>query len=354
LTLHTVVSLTQSELTDLLLHVAPVRPVFVWGPPGIGKSSIIAAFSRSVGLECVTLLGSQLAPEDLIGVPRIDGNVSRFCPPSLIVREEPFCLFLDELNLAGDEVKKAFYSLIQEQRLGEYHLPPGSIVIGAGNRAQDTALVRPLPSALINRHVHIQLKVSVREWLQWAYANALHPWVCGFIEQRPDALQVDPPKTEEPFSTPRSWHMLSDALGEYREADLSPRWIEALAFGCVTAEHARLFVGYVKQLKGKYQLRHILSGEAKWPRRPEEQDELYYLVQALRGRLVKELPAEREQLTETGRDLAFQAKARLKELAEVKLEYAQLVVSGTDRDHMPDWFLVDVVKDLPRLAARKG
>jgi MoxR-like ATPase len=60
------VAVTPAQLPGLLLHVAVVRPVFVWGAPGIGKSSLVRAFADSLGLACVTLLGTQLAPEDLI------------------------------------------------------------------------------------------------------------------------------------------------------------------------------------------------------------------------------------------------------------------------------------------------
>ena len=108
-------TLTQSQLSEFLLHVALVRPVFIWGPPGIGKSSLVTQFADSLGLPCVSLLGSQLAPEDLLGVPRIEDGVSRFCPPANIARNEPYCLFLDELNACSHEVQKAFYSLIHEQ-----------------------------------------------------------------------------------------------------------------------------------------------------------------------------------------------------------------------------------------------
>ena len=59
-------SLTPSELTDFLLNVAPVRPVFIWGPPGIGKSALVEEFAQAVGMACVSMLGSQLAPEDIM------------------------------------------------------------------------------------------------------------------------------------------------------------------------------------------------------------------------------------------------------------------------------------------------
>ena len=209
------ITVTQDELLDILLNVSPIRPVFIWGAPGIGKSAIVQKFADEVGLTCVSLLGSQLAPEDIIGIPRISGETSEFLPPKMIARKEPYVLFLDELNACSQEVQKAFYSLIHEKRIGEYRLPKGSIVIGAGNRAQDNAIVKTMSSALINRMFHVQLKADTKQWIQWAYENDIHPWVTDYITQRPDHLFTEPPKTEEPYSTPRSWHMLSDALKEY-------------------------------------------------------------------------------------------------------------------------------------------
>ena len=75
--MHASVTVTPAQLPELLLHVAVVRPVFLWGQPGIGKSSLVEDFAAQVGLECQTLLGTQLTAEDLIGVPRIIGEGDR-------------------------------------------------------------------------------------------------------------------------------------------------------------------------------------------------------------------------------------------------------------------------------------
>lgn len=165
--------ITPKQLTRLLLNVAPARPVFIWGPPGIGKSALVEKFAGDVGLDCVSLLGSQLAPEDLIGVPQIVDGRSVFCPPRMIARDDPYLLFVDELNACSFEVQKAFYSLINDRRLGEYRLPAGSVVVGAGNRAQDQAIVKPMSSALMNRMLHVELKPTARDWLDWAYAEGV-------------------------------------------------------------------------------------------------------------------------------------------------------------------------------------
>lgn len=64
-----------------------MRPVFIWGAPGIGKSALVEKFAKDVGLPCVSLLGSQLAPEDIIGIPQIKGDTSEFLPPKMIARK---------------------------------------------------------------------------------------------------------------------------------------------------------------------------------------------------------------------------------------------------------------------------
>src|SRR5579871_3116341 len=345
-------TVTQKQLAEFLLNVAVVRPVFIWGPPGIGKSALVQEFAAQVGLPCVSLLGSQLAPEDIIGVPQIEDGVSRFCPPKMIAREEPYCLFLDELNACSHEVQKAFYSLIHERRIGEYMLPKGSIVIGAGNRSQDSAIVKPMSSALLNRMVHVHLKVSHRDWLDWAYHNDIHPLVLEYIQTRPDHLWSQPPKHEEPFSTPRSWHMLSDALHAYGEK-ISDEWLETLAYGCLSPHHAGQFKAFIKQVRSKYRLTAILKGDAGWPSKPEDRDVLYFLSQSFRAHLLKELPTEAGARTDSHRQLAHRAKGLIKELASISLEMAQMVVAEQDNEVLPGWFMAEIVRDLPRLVEKK-
>ena len=347
------VSVNQEGLLNLLLNIAPTRPVFIWGPPGIGKSALVEKFAESVGLPCVSLLGSQLAPEDIIGIPQIVGEVSTFRPPRMIARTEPYCLFLDELNGCSQEVQKAFYSLILEKRIGEYHLPQGSVIIGAGNRSQDGAIVKTMSTALINRMFHVQLQPDVNQWLDWGYENGLHPWVLEYIAQRPDHLFSQPPKTEEPYSTPRSWHMLSDALKEWGE-NITRDELKTLAYGCLTASHAGQFLAFTKQTENKFFLEELIKGTRKWPAKPEDRDVLYFVAQSFRARLWHDLPQNRQKMNADAQYLAHRAKALMKELASLNLEIAQMVVSPEDGHELPGWFLMEIVRDLPRLVRKVG
>lgn len=228
----------------------------------------------------------------------------------------------------------------------------GSVVVGAGNRAQDQAIVKPMSSALMNRMLHVELRPTARDWLNWAYAEGIHEWILRYVETRPDHLFVPPPKTEETFSTPRSWHILSDALRAYGSG-VNTAEVEMLASGCLSVSHARSFAAFVRQLHGNLRVEKILAGDQPLPRAAEDRDVLYFIVQSIRAQLAKELPPERDAIRPQHRQLAIQAKRVRVELCEISVEVATVMVApetGESRRELPSWFLVEIVRDLPRLA----
>ena len=85
-------ALTPPELVELLVTLPADRTPFIWGPPGIGKSALVRDAAEFLDMPCVTLLGTQIAPEDLIGVPRIRSaeRVERASSPSS-ARPRPSC-----------------------------------------------------------------------------------------------------------------------------------------------------------------------------------------------------------------------------------------------------------------------
>src|SRR5262245_30756090 len=179
-----------SQAKKLIQCMANEQSFLLLSAPGVGKSEMVYQAAAEASLPCRSLLGTQIAPEDVSGIPRIIGERSVFCPPRVLLPEkpEPFCLFLDELPACAPDVQKAFYSLLLERRLGEHALPRGTWVVAAGNRMQDRALVRALSSALINRVTILQVRVDVQEWLDWAEAHAVRPEIRGFISYMPEAL----------------------------------------------------------------------------------------------------------------------------------------------------------------------
>src|SRR6476619_3568738 len=181
-----VVTLRQAK--KLIQCMAHEQSFLLLSAPGMGKSEMVYEAAREAGLPCRSLLGTQIAPEDVSGVPRIVGERSVFCPPRILLpeRPEPFCLFLDELPACAPDVQKAFYSLLLERRLGEHAIPRGTWVVSAGNRMQDRALVRALSSALVNRVFLIHVRVDVAEWQEWAARHAIRADIRNFISFMPE------------------------------------------------------------------------------------------------------------------------------------------------------------------------
>jgi MoxR-like ATPase len=283
-------SITLSQAGALIATMAHEQSLLLLSAPGVGKSDLINQTAAAAGLECRSLLGTQIAPEDVSGVPRIVGERTVFCPPRVLLPEDPapFCLFLDELPASAPDVQKAFYSLLLERRIGEYRLPPGSWVVAAGNRAEDRALVRALSSALVNRVVILNVRVDLREWLMWARANGIRSDIQAFVVFQPEALARPVPAEPVPFSTPRAWASLSRALDLVEQKgimDIALR--RALAFGRVSAQDAAIYCALAEHnVTTPQPLEAYLNGTA---RLPEDDSARWFVLNWIREELSRRL-----------------------------------------------------------------
>jgi hypothetical protein len=243
-------TVTLGEARQLIMAMAHEQSILLLSPPGVGKSDTVESAARAAGLPLKSLLGTQIAPEDVSGIPRIVGERAVFCPPRTLLPETPgpFCLFLDELPACSPDVQKAFYSLLLERRIGEFPLPAGSWVVAAGNRTEDRALVRALSTALINRVFILQVRVDANEWLRWARDHGVRSEIVSFIAHCPEALLRAIPNDPVPFSTPRAWTSLSRALDLLDTRDLHGTALRrALAFGRLSSEDAAVFCALLRE-----------------------------------------------------------------------------------------------------------
>lgn len=285
-------TVTLSEAIGLIRALAAEQSLLLLSPPGVGKSDIVRRAAELGGLECRSLLGTQIAPEDVSGIPRIIGERSVFCPPRVLLPETdtPFCLFLDELPACAPDVQKAFYSLLLERRLGEHPLPRGTWVVAAGNRSEDRALVRSVSSALINRVFTIEIRVDIKEWLIWAKANGVRSEILAFIVYVPTALQREVPREPVPFSTPRAWAALSRTLDlTERAGELNAASRRALSFGRLSPQDAALFCAMAEDgLADLLPIEDYLDDPSKLP---EADTARWFVISRIRSLIVrKDLP----------------------------------------------------------------
>ncbi len=246
-------TVTLKQAKTLIQCMAHEHSFLLLAPPGVGKSEMVYQAAQETGLPCRSLLGTQIAPEDVSGVPRLVGERSVFCPPRVLLPESPtpFCLFLDELPACAPDVQKAFYSLLLERRIGEFALPRGTWVVAAGNRVQDRALVRTMSSALVNRVTILYVRVDVDEWMAWARGAGVREEVRAFISYMPEALMRPVPQEPVPFSTPRAWTLFARALDLAEGSGVLTREARrALAFGRLSAEDAAVFCALTEEAIG--------------------------------------------------------------------------------------------------------
>ena len=199
------------------------RPIFLWGPPGIGKSEIVGQINDNV-LKNSFLIDIRLSlwePTDIKGIPYFDSNLSSmvWAPPAELPTEEfaskydNIVLFLDEMNSAAPAVQAAAYQLILNRRVGTYKLPDNVLIVAAGNREADKGVTYRMPAPLANRFVHLELAVDFDDWFAWATENKIHKDVVGYLTfAKKDLYDFDPKSPSRSFATPRSWSFVSELL----------------------------------------------------------------------------------------------------------------------------------------------
>ncbi len=239
-------------------------PVFLWGPPGVGKSSIVREAARSRGVPLIDVRASLLDPTDLRGIPAVVEGRAVWCPPSFLPRPDdtPGILFFDELNAAPPLVQASLYQLTLDRRVGEYVLPDGWRMVAAGNRAEDRSVTFRMPAALANRFIHLDFEADFEDWRAWAIATRIHPLVVGFLSTRRELL-LNMTSTDRGFPTPRAWQMVSDALMALGK----PGDAADVLLGIVGEGAASEFLAYTRQALSEEMILAILAspGEATLP-----------------------------------------------------------------------------------------
>ncbi len=238
----------KTYLNDLVSKNLKISTM-IWGPPGIGKSSIVAQIARDHKIDFVDVRLSQLAPTDLRGLPVAENGISKWYPPEFLPRSGKGILFLDELNMAPPAMQGVAQQLILDRRVGSYVVPDGWYVWAAGNRKEDRAAVFDMPAPLANRFLHLQVQPDFESFKAYALSTEVHEQIIAFLSFRPTLLhKLDPQQPAWP--SPRSWEMAS----YLHKADLEI----APAVGMETAAE---FATFVKVYETLPDLERIFKGQ---------------------------------------------------------------------------------------------
>lgn len=253
-------------------------PSFLWGPPGIGKSSIIKQIAKQKNMNFIDLRLSLMDPTDLKGIPFYDKHEhhSVWAPPSFLPKDREGILFLDELNSAPPAVQASAYQLILDRAVGEYKLPEGWAIVAAGNRESDRGVVYKMPSPLANRFVHLEMDVDINDWKDWAFSAGIDERIIAYIGYKnEDLFSFDPLLNEKSFATPRSWEFANGILKSHMDEDL----LLDVISGAIGKQRAVSFLSFAKVAHKLPDVEAILEkGEGEYPSEP---DVLYTLSSVL-------------------------------------------------------------------------
>jgi len=204
------------------------RPVFLWGPPGIGKSDLIEGIASDMNALVIDLRLGQMEPTDLRGIPfyNRDTGTMDWAPPvdlpntELAEKYNNIVLFLDELTSGAPSVQAAAYQLVLNRKIGNYNLPDNVVIVAAGNRESDKGVTYRMPTPLANRFVHLELKVDFDSWVDWAVVNKIHRDVVGYLTfAKGDLYDFDSKSSSRAFATPRSWTFVSELIDDRMDAN---------------------------------------------------------------------------------------------------------------------------------------
>ena len=191
-------------------------PLLLRGRHGIGKSQVVYQIAAERNLPVVERRASQMTEGDLVGLPVVSGDSTKWNPPDWFKQacDIPVLLFLDEVDRAVIEVRQGIFELTDSRKLNGHNLHPDTLIVAAVNGGQSGAQyqVGEMDPAELDRWTAFDLSPTIEDWLLWAKDN-VSQFVYDFINLNRDHLEhkgdFEPNKV---YPSRRSWKRVNDVL----------------------------------------------------------------------------------------------------------------------------------------------
>ena len=257
------------------------RPIFLMGPPGIGKTAIMEQIAQELGVGLVSYSMTHHTRQSALGLPYIaaknyggkEYSVSEYTMSEIIasvydlmeetgVREG--ILFLDEINCVSETLAPAMLQFLQFKTFGRHRVPDGWIVVTAGNPPEYNNSVREFDIVTWDRLKRIDVEPDYKAWKEYAAETLVHPAVRSYLDiKESDFYRVESGVDGRTFVTARGWADLSDMLRLYEkhglkvDAELVIQYLQNKE----VARNFALYYDLFNKYQSDYQVDRIFAGE---------------------------------------------------------------------------------------------
>lgn len=274
--------IARDEFGRYLIPQHRQRPVFLMGPPGIGKTEIMTQAAAELGIGILSYSMTHHTRQSALGLPIIKQreyfgkkyDVSEYTVSEIIGEVldlmaetglENGILFLDEINCVSETLTPVMLQFLQYKIFGTHKLPEGWVVITAGNPPEYNSSVREFDIVTWDRLKRIDIEPDLEVWKSYAYEIGVHTAVLTYLEIKPASFyKIEKTAEGMSFVTARGWDDLSRILKVYEcqgiEADkgLMGQYLQ-------NPEIAEDFAAYYelyRKYKSDYRITEILEGKA--------------------------------------------------------------------------------------------
>ena len=254
-----------ATFSNIVHHVTNVRkPVLLRGRHGIGKSTVVYQYAAQQNMEVVERRASQMTEGDLVGLPSIEGNSTRFNPPDWFKAacDRPVVLFLDEVDRATLEVRQGIFELTDSRKLNGHTLHPDTLVFAAVNGGEHGAQyqVGEMDPAELDRWTVFDVEPSVEDWLSWAKDSDVSEVTWNFINTNRAHLEhSDDFEPNKVYPSRRSWERLDECLQQAELLEEASPTLYSLTAAFVGFEAAVAFNDFVQNYDRQVTIEDILE-----------------------------------------------------------------------------------------------
>ena len=273
---------SKDEFGRYVIPTEKQRPVFLMGPPGIGKTAIMEQIAAELGVGLISYSMTHHTRQSALGLPFIvkknyggkEYNVSEYTMSEIIASvydmiettgHKEGILFLDEINCVSETLAPTMLQFLQYKIFGRHKVPDGWVVVTAGNPPEYNNSVREFDIVTWDRLKRIDVEPDYDVWKEYAVNRGIHTAITTYLDtKKSDFYRIEMTVDGKSFVTARGWSDLSDIIKLYEQNGITvdEKLISQYLQRRKTAKEFAVYYDLFNKYKSDYQVDAIITGNA--------------------------------------------------------------------------------------------